>query len=45
LENTSNDLDLLEHQSRNARTMAEALFDRKQTYAELAAFILGNDSP
>jgi glycosyltransferase involved in cell wall biosynthesis len=41
--NTSNDPDLLEHQGRNARKMAEALFNRKKTYAELAAFILGND--
>jgi glycosyltransferase involved in cell wall biosynthesis len=44
-DNTSNDPDLLNQQSLNTRKMAEALFDRKKTYAELAAFILGNDSP
>ena len=36
--------DLLKQQSLNARNMAEALFDREKTYAELAAFILANDS-
>jgi hypothetical protein len=41
--NYSNDPDLLNQQSLNTRKMAEALFDRKKTYAELAAFILGND--
>jgi glycosyltransferase involved in cell wall biosynthesis len=44
-DNTSNDPDLLNQQSLNTRKMAEALFDRKKTYAELAAFIIGNDSP
>jgi glycosyltransferase involved in cell wall biosynthesis len=39
------DLGLLKQQSLNARKMAETLFDRKRSYAELAAFILGNDSP
>jgi hypothetical protein len=43
-DNTSNDPDLLNQQSLNTRKMAEALFDRKKTYAELAAFIIGNDS-
>lgn len=37
--------DLLKQQRLNARKLAEALFDRKKTYAELAAFIIGNDSP
>ena len=39
----STDQDLLKQQGRNARTMAEALFDRERTYAALAAFILGTD--
>jgi hypothetical protein len=37
------DLDLLKEQSLNAQKMAEDLFDREKTYAELAEFILGND--
>tara|TARA_B110000196_G_scaffold281005_1_gene261496 strand:+ start:131 stop:241 length:111 start_codon:yes stop_codon:yes gene_type:complete len=36
-------VDLLKQQSLNTGKMAEALFDRERTYAELAAFILGND--
>jgi len=39
------DLGLLKEHSLNARKMAEALFDRQSTYAELAQFILENDSP
>ena len=35
----STDLELLEQQGLNARTMAEALFDRKKTYHRLAEFI------
>ena len=38
------DLNLLEQQRHNTQKMAEALFDRKQTYAALAAFILGSKS-
>ena len=38
-EKYSTDLAQLEQQSRNARKMTEALFDRQTTYAELAAFI------
>ena len=41
----STDVELLNQQSLNAREMAEALFDRKQTYATLAEFILENDTP
>ena len=43
-EKYSTDPNLLKQQSLNARNMAEALFDREKTYAELAAFILANDS-
>jgi glycosyltransferase involved in cell wall biosynthesis len=38
--NTSEDLNLLEEQSLNARKMAEALFDRSRTYPKLAEFII-----
>jgi glycosyltransferase involved in cell wall biosynthesis len=41
--NVSENLDLLKHQSRNARTMAEDLFDRNRTYPVLAEFILETD--
>ena len=43
--NYSTDMDLLKQKSLNARKMAEALFDRKRTYPELAEFIIENDSP
>jgi len=43
-ENYVSDPEVLKQQSLNARNMAEALFDREKTYAELAAFILANDS-
>jgi glycosyltransferase involved in cell wall biosynthesis len=43
--NYSTDVDLLKQQSLNARTMAEALFDRERSYAALAAFIIETDSP
>jgi hypothetical protein len=43
-ENYSTDPNLLKQQRLNARNMAEALFDREKIYAELAAFILANDS-
>jgi hypothetical protein len=43
-ESYSTDPEVLKQQSLNARNMAEALFDREKTYAELAAFILANDS-
>jgi hypothetical protein len=36
-------VDLLKQQSRNARKMAEDLFDRNRTYPELAEFIVEND--
>lgn len=38
-EKYSTDLALLAQQGRNARKMAETLFDRQKTYAKLAAFI------
>lgn len=41
--NYSNDSNLLKHQSFNARKMAEAFFDRKRTYPELAEFIIETD--
>jgi hypothetical protein len=44
-EKYSTDSNLLKHQSFNARKMAEALFDRKHSYAGLAAFIIKTDSP
>ena len=44
-EKYSTDVDLLKQQGLNARNMAEGLFDRERSYAALAAFILGNDSP
>ena len=43
-ENYLTNTELLNQHSRNARKMAEALFDRNQTFAALAAFILANDS-
>jgi hypothetical protein len=39
----SDNLDLLKQQSLNAGKMAEALFDRKRTYPELAEFIIETD--
>jgi hypothetical protein len=36
----STDPDVLKQQSLNARKMAEALFDRKETFSELTEFIL-----
>jgi len=41
----SENLNVLNQQSLNAHNMTEDLFDREKTYAALAAFILGNDSP
>jgi hypothetical protein len=42
-DNYSTDLNLLKQQSLNARKMAEALFERKRTYPELAEFIIETD--
>jgi glycosyltransferase involved in cell wall biosynthesis len=43
-EKYSTDLELFKQHSRNARKMAEALFDRERTYPELAEFILESNS-
>jgi glycosyltransferase involved in cell wall biosynthesis len=41
--NYSTDVDLLKQQSLNAGKMAEALFDRSETYQQLAEFIMETD--
>jgi hypothetical protein len=43
-ERYSTNPDILNRQSLNARTMAEALFDRETTYSQLAEFILASEN-
>jgi glycosyltransferase involved in cell wall biosynthesis len=43
-ENYLTNTELLNQHSQNARTMAEALFDRETTYSQLAEFILASEN-